>query len=53
MHGNNFIQFASTRAKFSMEASSGGMAEALVDVRDCDFKGANLDGKASNTRLLG
>ncbi|GAX73305.1 hypothetical protein CEUSTIGMA_g759.t1 [Chlamydomonas eustigma] len=47
-----FDKFASTRAKFSMEASNGGMVEALVDVRDCNFKGANLDGKVLSGVLM-
>uniref|UniRef100_A0A7S3QW89 Pentapeptide repeat-containing protein n=1 Tax=Dunaliella tertiolecta TaxID=3047 RepID=A0A7S3QW89_DUNTE len=38
-------KFADTRAKFSMEASSGGMEEAVVDVRGCSFKGMDLRNK--------
>jgi hypothetical protein len=34
-----------TRAKFSQEASGGNMAEAVVDVRDCDFSNMDLSGK--------
>mmetsp|Transcript_36387 Transcript_36387/g.91927 ORF Transcript_36387/g.91927 Transcript_36387/m.91927 type:complete len:239 (-) Transcript_36387:379-1095(-) len=38
-------KFADTRAKFSLEASSGAMDEALVDVRGCDFHGQDLSSK--------
>ena len=47
-----FDKFASTRAKFSMEASGGGMEEATVDVRGCDFKGSVLDGKVLSGVLM-
>ncbi|KAG1678749.1 hypothetical protein FOA52_012788 [Chlamydomonas sp. UWO 241] len=47
-----FDKFASTRAKFSMEAAGGGMAEATVDVRDCDFTGAVLDTKVLSGVLM-
>lgn len=35
----------SRRAKFSLEASSGAMDEALVDIRGCDFHGEDLSAK--------
>uniref|UniRef100_A0A061R442 Pentapeptide repeat-containing protein n=1 Tax=Tetraselmis sp. GSL018 TaxID=582737 RepID=A0A061R442_9CHLO len=38
-------KFADTRAKFSLEASGGGMDEALVDIRGCDFHGLDLSTK--------
>ena len=41
-------QFASTRAKFSMEASSGAMGEALVDVR----VRMELEGKGNRKQAL-
>jgi hypothetical protein len=47
-----FDKFASTRAKFSMEASGGGMEEATVDVRGCDFRGSVLDGKVLSGVLM-
>jgi hypothetical protein len=36
---------SAARAKFSLEASSGAMDEALVDVRGCDFRGEDLSTK--------
>jgi len=44
--------FADTRKTFSQEASSGGMTEALVDVRDCDFSGKDLRAKVMSGVLL-
>lgn len=38
-------RFADTRKNFSQEAAGGGMTEALVDVRNCDFSNLNLSGK--------
>lgn len=38
-------RFADTRKSFSQEAAGGGMTEALVDVRNCDFSNLNLSGK--------
>ena len=38
-------KFADTRATFSQEASGGNMAEAVVDIRDCDFSKLDLSGK--------
>lgn len=37
--------FADTRSKFSMEASGGGMTEANVDIRGCDFSNLDLSKK--------
>jgi hypothetical protein len=38
-------KFADTRATFSQEASGGNMAEAVVDIRGCDYSGKDLSGK--------
>ena len=43
---------ADTRAKFSMEAASGAMGEALVDVRGCNLHGLDLRGKVLSGVLL-
>mmetsp|Transcript_19530 Transcript_19530/g.34839 ORF Transcript_19530/g.34839 Transcript_19530/m.34839 type:complete len:239 (+) Transcript_19530:153-869(+) len=45
-------KFADTRAKFSLEASSGAMDEALVDVRGCDFRGEDLSTKVFSGVLM-
>mmetsp|Transcript_42098 Transcript_42098/g.105612 ORF Transcript_42098/g.105612 Transcript_42098/m.105612 type:complete len:244 (+) Transcript_42098:277-1008(+) len=45
-------KFADTRAKFSLEASSGAMDEALVDVRGCDFHGQDLSSKVFSGVLM-
>jgi len=45
-------KFASTRAKFSLEASSGAMDEALVDIRGCDFHGEDLSTKVFSGVLM-
>ncbi|MEW5316140.1 MAG: hypothetical protein WDW38_007526 [Sanguina aurantia] len=47
-------KFADTRKSFSQEAAGGGMTEALVDVRNCDFSNLNLSGKVmSGVQLQG
>lgn len=38
-------KFADTRATFSLEASGGNMAEAVVDIRGCDYSNLDLKGK--------
>ncbi|GBF92304.1 hypothetical protein Rsub_05506 [Raphidocelis subcapitata] len=45
-------KFADTRATFSQEASGGNMAEAVVDVRDCDFSNQDLSGKVFSGVLM-
>lgn len=44
--------FAETRAKFSQEASSGAMVEALVDARLCDFSSQDLTRKVLSGVLM-
>ena len=43
---------ADTRATFSQEASGGGMTEAIVDIRGCDFANLNLSGKVLSGVLM-